>query len=156
MNAKTQGFQNRLESARQFIRSYWEDNHFSPSIREIATHLHISTSVVNYYIDALVESGWLEERHTSPGRGTGKARNIVPSEIFAGRPVFPDYIQSVDVGLGEDQSVEVLIEKMTDGSVAIVKAKKLNPKELAVKSGQFYKTNRAVEHGERIPLEKLP
>lgn len=146
MNQVRINHEKRMDDVRAFIRKHWEDHHYAPTIAEIAAALGgISTNTISYYVEKLVKSGWLEPRTKGTGRGHGAARNIVPSEIFRDRPVFPVYVQGIDIGVGEDQSVEVLIEKMTDGLVAIVKAKKVNTKELAVKSGQFYQTGKSTE-----------
>lgn len=72
----------RLEKLKDFIRAYWEKEHYSPSIAEIKAEFHTSTSHVSKWLDRLEKDGWIEKRKP------GVARNIVPVEIFAGRDVF--------------------------------------------------------------------
>lgn len=115
----------RMDAARAFIREHWEVHHYSPSIVEISDALGgISKSMVSYYIGKLVKEGWLEPRKKATGRGYGAARNIVPAEIFRDRSVFPVHTHGFDIATDEDHTVEALVEKMTDGRIAIVKAKK--------------------------------
>lgn len=147
---RTEKYTAKLEDVKLCIREYWEAHHYPPTIREIAEHFGSSTSNVSHWLDALEKDGWLEPRiHQNKGRGHGIARNIVPVEIFEYRPVFPDEFvgpspmetvlpiihdqlgkmtefHGIDIGTGEDHSVEVLMEKMSDGKIAIVKAKKID------------------------------
>lgn len=80
---RTAKYAAKLENVKQFIREYWEKKHYSPSIAELTTHFETSTGNVSYWLKHLESDGWIEPRES------GVARNIVPVEIFADRPVFP-------------------------------------------------------------------
>lgn len=88
---KSQVHLERLEQVKAYIREFWEKNHYSPSTNEIAAEFKTSTSVVKYWMVEFEKSGWIEPRRPAT------VRNIVPVEIFKGRPVFgprQPYIES--------------------------------------------------------------
>ena len=43
----------------RFVRTFRAANDYAPNLRDIATHLGTSTSVVNYHITRLERDGWL-------------------------------------------------------------------------------------------------
>lgn len=79
----------RVEVLKGLIKKHWIDNHGSPSIRELGDKMGLSTSMITIYIKELEASGWLEKRDHGTFKGHVLTRTIIPSEIFAGRPVFP-------------------------------------------------------------------
>ena len=79
----------RIEKLKDLIKKYWEENHGSPSIRDLADYMGLSTSMITIYIKELEEVGWLEKREHGTFKGHILTRTIIPSEIFANRPVFP-------------------------------------------------------------------
>lgn len=60
----------------EFINEYWAINYNSPSIRDIANHLHISTSHVNYWLRRLAQAGYLLDH-----RPIHQTRQIIPAWI---------------------------------------------------------------------------
>lgn len=61
----------REQQVLDFVRGYWRENQFSPSIREIGAHIGIdSTSLVQFYLDKLQEAGKIR-------RNKSIARSIV-------------------------------------------------------------------------------
>lgn len=90
----------RQQNILDFIRNFFEENSFPPTIREIGEAVGISsTSVVNYNLNKLVEAGLIErDKEISRGLRLVEAsvdgRRIVPilGPIAAGEPiiVFPE------------------------------------------------------------------
>ena len=61
----------RMTTVLGFVFQYWEANHFSPTIREIASYFGLkSTSLVSYYLGRLEKQGYIR-------REKRKARGIV-------------------------------------------------------------------------------
>lgn len=96
MVRKSKGIGERHQKILGFIESYQREHKHPPSIREIGEHCDISsTSVVNYYLDQLEKSGYLErDRKISRGmRLTGNTplgdmlRVPVLGVIQAGEPI---------------------------------------------------------------------
>lgn len=96
MVRKSKGIGERHQKILGFIESYQREHKHPPSIREIGEHCEISsTSVVNYYLDQLEKSGYLErDRKISRGmRLTGNTplgdmlRVPVLGVIQAGEPI---------------------------------------------------------------------
>ena len=96
MVRKSKGIGERHQKILDFIASYQREHKHPPSIREIGEHCDISsTSVVNYYLDQLEKSGYLErDRKISRGmRLTGNTplgdmlRVPVLGVIRAGEPI---------------------------------------------------------------------
>lgn len=42
-----------------FIRTHWNEKNYAPSLRDIADHLHTSTSVASYHVIRLERKHWL-------------------------------------------------------------------------------------------------
>ena len=59
----------------QYILDFWREHKKSPSLRDIADEFRTSTSVISYYLDALVEDGYIMPRTE------GEARTIIPVVI---------------------------------------------------------------------------
>lgn len=96
MVRKSKGLGERHQRILEFIASYQREHKHPPSIREIGEHCDISsTSVVNYYLDQLEQSGHIErDRKISRGmRLTGNTplgdmlRVPVLGVIQAGEPI---------------------------------------------------------------------
>lgn len=83
----------RQQKILQFIREFYHDHHFPPTIREIGERVDISsTSVVNYNLNVLEKKGFItRDRKVSRG-----LRVIEPEE--ESRPAAPNVIQIPLVG----------------------------------------------------------
>ena len=73
----------KLEVVKTYIRSYWQENHMPPSVRDLARYMNASTSMAGFWLARLERDGWLEPRRPEV------SRCIVPVAIFKDRPVFP-------------------------------------------------------------------
>ncbi len=69
MVRKNKGLGPRHIKILEFLQSYWQENNYPPTIREIGENTGISsTSVVNYYLDQLEKMGKIErDRKISRG-----------------------------------------------------------------------------------------
>ena len=69
MVRKSKGLGPRHIKILEFLQSYWQENNYPPTIREIGENTDISsTSVVNYYLDQLEKMGKIErDRKISRG-----------------------------------------------------------------------------------------
>ncbi|MEW5827567.1 MAG: transcriptional repressor LexA [Chloroflexota bacterium] len=69
MVRKSKGLGPRHMKILEFLQSYWQENNYPPTIREIGENTEISsTSVVNYYLDQLEKMGKIErDRKISRG-----------------------------------------------------------------------------------------
>jgi len=69
MVRKSKGLGERHQKILDFLKKYWQENNYPPTIREIGENTDISsTSVVNYYLDQLEKMGKIErDRKISRG-----------------------------------------------------------------------------------------
>lgn len=68
-----------------FIRSFIEENEYSPSLQEIAEHLNRSISTAQHYVDELITKGYLRKEENL-------ARGITPIKQSSGKIPLLGYI----------------------------------------------------------------
>jgi repressor LexA len=126
------GLSNRQEAILRFIKEFYQENHFPPTIREIQERCRItSTSVVDYNLKALEEKGYLR-RNKKISRGLeltglgGQAAAPVSlvsvplvGYIAAGEPIaVPDDLASGEFAESVDVSTAMLPSRR-DGLFAL-------------------------------------
>jgi repressor LexA len=58
---KPEPLNDRHKAILEFIQSFWANNGFAPSVREIGEHIGVdSTSLVTFYLDRLREDGYIK------------------------------------------------------------------------------------------------
>lgn len=65
----------KREEVINYIRRFWREKHYSPSVHEMADFFKTSTAVISYHLD------FLEREHKIMPRDPKLARTIVPVEL---------------------------------------------------------------------------
>lgn len=111
-----------------FIRHYTEDNGYSPTFRDISTHIGKSVSTVQHYVEELQAKGFLQKvKNVARGISTAvqqTGRIFKLGIIAAGEPIEPlenpepiDIPASMIVGKGEYYALRVKGTSMVDDNI---------------------------------------
>lgn len=55
----TRPLSDRERAILAFIQTHWNEKNYAPALRDIAAHLHTSTSVASYHVTHLERKQWL-------------------------------------------------------------------------------------------------
>lgn len=63
-----------------FIKNYYHQNNYSPSLKELAKHFHKSTTTIHQFLTSLQKKGFLNITVK------GTARNLIPTQVNPNQP----------------------------------------------------------------------
>ncbi len=162
VKAKLKGLSTRQRRIIDYVRRFWLDNGYPPSIRDIVAGCGLSsTSVADYNLDVLERKGFIR-RHPEVSRGIelllrpseGKVLVPVIGRIAAGQPIPVPDNDSWDIAASSD-TIEVT-EGLTRGREGIyaLKVKGTSMMDALINDGDtvLMQYTNAVENGETAAI----